>query len=123
MLHPLNCYLTICDVLKNIIFVCCVVFFFLFLQKNNYTYEENSLLLVCVLFAGGYNLYSAQKTDKMFDLSFIEVESLATSESGSDCKWKIIDCPGWWTGDYEACLFNGDGNLCTCGQVTRECPK
>lgn len=86
--------------------------------------KKNSLLLfVCVLFASGYNLYSAQETDNMFDLSFIEVESLATSEGGSDCKWKVIDCPGWGNGNYEACLSNGDGNSCTCGQVTRECPK
>lgn len=39
----------------------------------------------------------------------------------ADCCWKQIDCPGWFTGDYEACLTNGDGNSCSCGGVTRTC--
>lgn len=42
-------------------------------------------------------------------------------EDEGECKWKIIDCPGLGTGDYEACLENGDGNVCKCGQVTRKC--
>ena len=50
------------------------------------------------------------------------VEALAKpTETADVCKWKRIDCPWWFTGDYEACLKNGDGTLCTCGQVTREC--
>ena len=49
------------------------------------------------------------------------LEALSKTESAGSCKWKIIDCPYWFTGDYEACLENGDGNSCTCGQVTREC--
>jgi len=40
---------------------------------------------------------------------------------GGNCKWKQIDCPGWFNGEYEACLTNGDGNVCTCGNVTRDC--
>ena len=39
------------------------------------------------------------------------------------CKWKATDCPGLGTGDYEACLTNGNGNECKCGSVSRECPK
>ena len=37
------------------------------------------------------------------------------------CKWKIIDCPKVGTGNYEGCLQSGDGNVCTCGSVTRNC--
>jgi len=39
------------------------------------------------------------------------------------CKWKQYICPGWWGDTYEACLTIGDGNSCTCGQVTRDCDK
>ena len=55
------------------------------------------------------------------NLLMLNVEALSKTESAGGCKWKIIDCPQWFTGDYEACLENGDGNSCTCGQVTREC--
>lgn len=72
---------------------------------------------------GGYNLYSAQQVEMFSDL-FIEVEALANPpETGGSCKWKLIDCPGWGTGDYEACLDNGDGKPCICGSTTRDCPK
>ncbi len=34
------------------------------------------------------------------------------------CKWKQIT--NWYGGvEYEACLKNGDGNSCICGNVTR----
>lgn len=82
------------------------------------------LVFICVVFASGYNFYSAQQIDNLFDLSFANIESLATSEGGGlECKWKVQDCPDWGTGDYEACLVNGDGNSCACGSVTRDCPK
>jgi hypothetical protein len=41
--------------------------------------------------------------------------------AAADCKWKLTDCPGWGSGDYEACLTNGDGNTCSCGSVSRNC--
>ncbi len=88
-------------------------------MKNN-----KILLLICIFFVGGYNFYSAQQTDNLLDLYFADIESLANPEGdGSGCKWKIYDCPGWGTGDYEACLVIGDGHSCSCGSVTRDCPK
>lgn len=39
------------------------------------------------------------------------------------CSWMRVDCPGIWTGEFEACLKGGDGKGCPCGEVTRECPK
>jgi hypothetical protein len=39
---------------------------------------------------------------------------------GGDCKWKRASC-GLFQGTYEACLTNGDGSLCSCGDVTRNC--
>ena len=58
------------------------------------------------------------------NMALANIEALANDENGSgDCKWKVIDCPGLGTGDYEACLVNGDGYSCTCGTVTRDCPK
>lgn len=59
--------------------------------------------------------------DRNLDLSLLSIDALGSGESSSGCKWKVIDCPGLWTGDYEACLSNGDGNSCSCGSVTREC--
>lgn len=55
------------------------------------------------------------------ELTVDNLEALSQTESAGECKWKIVDCDGWFSGNYEACLENGDGNSCTCGQVTREC--
>lgn len=57
--------------------------------------------------------------------SFAIITTSSTSANAYlplECKWKVIDCPGWGSGSYEACLSNGDGNSCNCGDVTRECP-
>ena len=42
-------------------------------------------------------------------------------ETEKICKWKQYTCPGWFGGTYEACLEIGDGNVCDCGAVTRQC--
>ncbi len=82
------------------------------------------LLFVFVVAICGYNIYSEQKTNDQLSLSLVHLESMAHDESGnSGCRWKVIDCPGWGNGSYEACLTNGDGSSCSCGSVTRECPK
>ena len=61
--------------------------------------------------------------DALSALSLANVEAVADGESGGGpiCYWKVIDCPGLGTGDYEACLSNGDGKECACGAVTRDC--
>jgi hypothetical protein len=51
------------------------------------------------------------------------MEALAGEGGSGSCKWRLTDCPGWGTGDYEACLDNGDGNSCTCGNTSRNCPN
>lgn len=80
------------------------------------------VVAVGVAFAG-YNIVQAQKTVSLLsDLRLINVEAMAQDESSGKCKWKVIDCGGIGTGDYEACLSNGDGNGCTCGSVSRDCP-
>jgi len=72
-----------------------------------------------------------KKTQKLkLGLSFMAVFGLflITSNVSSqtmgggegDCKWKRSSC-GLFGGTYEACLTNGDGNACTCGDVTRNC--
>ncbi len=82
-----------------------------------------SLIVVFALFVG-YNIYASQIDETSFELLLADVEAMADpSEGAGTCKWKVIDCPGWGNGDYEACLTNGDGNVCTCGSVTRECKK
>ena len=70
-----------------------------------------------------FNVFNARNIDRICDLTLCNVESYANPEDEKVCKWKVIDCPGIGTGDYEACLENGDGNNCSCGSVTRECPK
>jgi len=45
---------------------------------------------------------------------------VANSESGGSCKWSKLSC-GVFSGSYEACLDNGDGNSCECGKTTRNC--
>jgi len=44
-----------------------------------------------------------------------------TNAPGEECKWLEVDCPGWFSGSYEACLVTGDGTVCTCGTVSRKC--
>ncbi len=68
----------------------------------------------------GSGVVGSQPNDSEFTADNLEALSNTEGANGS-CKWKIIDCPGLFTGDYEACLVNGDGYSCTCGQVTREC--
>ena len=80
------------------------------------------LAFLFVIVLGGYNFYSAQNINACSDLLLQEIGALARGEgSESSCKWKRIDCPGWGTGDYAACLTSGDGNSCTCGTITRDC--
>lgn len=55
--------------------------------------------------------------------SFMPVEKAQAKEAPMVCCYKQIDCPGWFNGNYEACLVNGDGNSCTCGVVSRSCPE
>ena len=51
-----------------------------------------------------------------------------TSNPGGDtgCNWQSQTCPrvNAWTSPQrrEVCLMEGDGNSCTCGEVTRPCP-
>ena len=81
------------------------------------------LLFVFVVTICGYNIYSGKKTNVQLDLLLVNMESMAHDESGNfECRWKVYDCPGLNFDTYEACLTNGDGNLCPCGSVTRECP-
>ena len=68
----------------------------------------------------GKNTFESHAYEKS-NLLMLNVEAISQTEDAGECKWKVIDCPGWFTGDYEACLTNGDANPCTCGQVTREC--
>ncbi|TDK48011.1 hypothetical protein [Algoriphagus formosus] len=58
-------------------------------------------------------------------ISFTSMSSAVFAQGGlegpgGDCKWKRASC-GLFQGTYEACLTNGDGSLCSCGDVTRNC--
>lgn len=65
---------------------------------------------------------SKQKFETVSGLLKNDLEALTQSEGGgSGCSWRQLDCPGWGSGDFEACLNNGDGNSCGCGGTTRDC--
>ena len=78
-------------------------------------------------------MFNLLKQEKMKKKIFVGLVTLITiigislltfnpkPAQATDCKWKQLDCPGWGTGTYEACLVIGDGNSCTCGEVTRNC--
>ncbi|WP_373523930.1 hypothetical protein [Aquiflexum sp.] len=63
--------------------------------------------------------FGVSGTDVVFTDKEVALEN-AIAGSGA-CKWKKYTCPGWGGTSYEACLTNGDGNTCTCGEVTRDC--
>lgn len=80
------------------------------------------LLLSFVVTALSFMISFSVLNRDMSKILIFDVESLARMEGeGKVCKWQEIDCPGWWSGDYEACVTNGDGNSCSCGDVTRNC--
>ena len=79
------------------------------------------LISLCSISAAALAIYAENSKPEVSDLLQTSIECLTQSESTSGCKWKLTDCPKWFTGDYEACLSNGDGNPCSCGSVTRDC--
>lgn len=89
---------------------------------NKKNYFVAFIALTSIGFSSFLSYFTNQKCINI--LSEINIESMAKDEvgaGGSDCKWKHLDCPGLWTGDFEACVENGDGNSCRCGQTTRNC--
>ncbi len=35
-----------------------------------------------------------------------------------ECRVKIIDCEGWFTGERQVCVRGGTGVLCKCGDMS-----
>lgn len=55
------------------------------------------------------------------DISMENLEAIAQGESGDggNCRWEDDTCSD---GTHrEECLVSGDGNLCQCGAVSRNC--
>lgn len=61
--------------------------------------------------------------DNASALALANVEALAQGEQSDFLAWSaLIDCPGWFTGDYSECVHNGSGNACsTKGDTTCTC--
>lgn len=91
------------------------------MKKNKITTYIASLIAIIAITAT--TITWNEHSSFVIDSSLFSIEAIAQSESGGSCKWKFTDCPGFNNGDYEACLSNGDGNSCTCGQVSRDCPN
>lgn len=78
-------------------------------------------IVFCAVAASSLVVYTQNNMPKGHGVLSSTIECLTQDEGSGECKWKIIDCPGWFTGDYEACLTSGDGHQCSCGQITRDC--
>ena len=82
-------------------------------------------LLVAVVAVAGLGAHKAQaKKTTLSDIMLANVEALSDKEADSPkFAWSIkIDCPKWFTGDYQVCEMNGPGNLCSePGHKTCEC--
>lgn len=37
------------------------------------------------------------------------------------CSWEKTSCPGFFGTSREICVTSGNGNSCSCGEVTRNC--
>ncbi len=64
---------------------------------------------------------AVQDTQTLMSLISSGVEALSRNEIDGECQWQEMDCPGWFTGDIEVCVYSGDGSFCTCGDISREC--
>ena len=80
-----------------------------------------TMALLCSISVAALSFYAERSKPKQSDALVSSIESLTQEESSTKCKWKVIDCPKLFTGDYEVCVVNGDGYACTCGSVTRDC--
>ena len=73
-------------------------------------------IAVCVVAAmAAWNVNFSSQTKGMSDVSLANIEALAQSEGGGDCRWRteIVDgCGGW-----ALCDCNGIGYNCTCGDA------
>ena len=82
------------------------------------------LFLGAAVFAAALVLFvKAQSVNRTVEGFFglASVESFADNESGGgfECRWLAGRCSD---GTYrEECLSDGDGNTCTCGDVSRKC--
>lgn len=82
------------------------------------------MMLPCIAtmaFASILGIDVLRSQPSVCELTADNLEALSQTEGTGGCKWKKVSCSGWFSGSYEACVINGDGNSCTCGQVTREC--
>ena len=83
------------------------------------------LLLGAAVFAAALVLFvkaqSVNRTVKGF-FGLASVESFADNESGGgfNCYWHSETCTSGY-GSREVCIKGGNGNSCTCGDVTRDC--
>lgn len=84
------------------------------------------LISLCTVTGIALSVFAENNKPKACDLLLTSIECLTQGEAGKGddnppCRWKVIDCPGLFTGDYEACIVNGDGYGCACGSVSRDC--
>lgn len=67
------------------------------------------ILLVLIIAISSVNLYT-----------FANGDGSPSGRATEECKWHRESC-GWFSGHREVCVRGGDGYVCECGDVTREC--
>ena len=89
---------------------------------ENDTLKKEADKVINVTYIAMYVGYCAvQDTQTLISLISSGVEALSRNEIDGECQWQEMDCPGWFTGDIEVCVYSGDGGFCTCGDISREC--
>ena len=88
-----------------------------------------AVVFVVFAFITGLNVYKSQTEAQLSDIQMKNVEALANNEYGDnpsvEYAWsRLIDCDGWFTGDYQVCQKNGPGNACYMpGDTTCDCGR
>ena len=83
-------------------------------------------LAFAAVVAAGYVSYGAYSPQSEEEALLLEnVEALTKGDAGTEYAWSHdIDCPGWFTGDYQVCQKEGEEGTCSVpGDITCECGK
>lgn len=97
------------------------------LQKKDFMKPFVTITSLLIVLGASIAVYLSPRFLPLFQsessLVMSNIECLSINEGGINYKWSHeIDCPGWFTGDYRACVENGPGNECdNPGAKTCEC--
>lgn len=83
------------------------------MQKIKYM-KKVYLSLIGGCFIASFLLSNNTKDVDIDPMLLNNIEALTYDEYPAGYSWSgLIDCPGWFTGDYNVCEEGGPGNPCT----------